>query len=178
MKSDDPEDKAVSSTVYTMTIAGVEIPAHLAWQKLEVLNTGADLLERLNREFPELATEFSRGVIPRVRARLKTALEALPEKMDHDADLAAFVQEQLKVCSPEEVADKLQEEFGVECDLPGLIYIGGPDAYLESMKREALLYKQNAISPDQTAELWNDLDRPAPGKPHWNGKDVQELLDH
>ncbi len=40
-------------------IAGMDIPVHLAWKKIEVLNTAADHLDRLNEEYPHLSTKFS-----------------------------------------------------------------------------------------------------------------------
>ena len=55
-------------------------------------------------------------------------------------------------------------------------YLAGDAAYRAALSREATEYELNRISPQQAADLWNDLGRPAPGGGLWNAAKVQALL--
>ena len=156
--------------------AGVEIPAHMAWKKIEVLNTAADNLERLNEAYPHLATEFSHEILGIVRKRLKEAVSDVAKPVQIDDSYIEFLKEQIKKNAPEDCIDNLRSAYNVDINIHDLIYHVGEVNYMESMIREAELYRENKILPEQTAELWNQMGRPAPGKQHWTGKDVEQLL--
>lgn len=158
-------------------IAGMDVPVHLAWTKIESLNTGADLLERLNDQYPDLATDFTRNVLPIVRERLKTSLADVASPPVKDDSVVQLAKELIKQMSPEEVIDRLQQEKDVDVSMTDLIYFISEKDYLDAMKREAIEFSQNQISPEQTAQLWNDLQRPAPGKMNWTPRDISELLN-
>lgn len=158
-------------------IAGMDIPVHLAWKKIEVLNTAADHLDRLNEEYPHLSTKFSCEILPIVRQRLRDSVSDVAAPKRIDDNYIDFLKEQIKSQSPEDCIDNLRSAYNVDINLSDLIYHVGEDNYIDAMIREAELYRDNKISPDQTAELWNDLQRPAPGKTHWTTTDVENLLD-
>lgn len=151
------------------------IPAHLAWKKMETANVAADAIERFNTAFPHLATDLTRDVVPLTRRRLKAIQLEIPLKTRRP-DLAAEAATLLSQESPEEAAVLLSERFGVDVDLVGLVQLVGEEAYLDSLAREAVDYRANMISPDQTAALWNDAHRPAPGGGRWSRRDIERLL--
>lgn len=159
-------------------IAGVDIPAHLAWEKIEVLNTSADLLERLNETYPHLATDFTHEIIPLTRDRLNNSigdLKAPPEVGDKD-DFTAYLKEQLATHDPAEVADLAKRDRNVEMSLEDLIYFVGEENYMDAMQRQANEFVANRISYNQICELWNQGEMPAPGKAHWTFSDVEKML--
>ncbi len=156
--------------------AGMDIPAHMAWKKIEVLNTAADNLERLNGQYPHLATEFSREILAIVRKRLKTSVSELGKPKELDNSYIDMLKELIKTDAPEDCLDKVRSAYNIDLNIQDLIYHVGEVNYMEAMIREAELYRDNKILPEQTAELWNQMERPAPGKQHWTGKDVLSLL--
>ena len=76
----------------------------------------------------------------------------------------------------DDVLDKLISEFDREIDFYGLIDLCGRDKYIAALRREAIELKQNFISPEQTADLWNGLGKPAVGGDRWNAKAVSVLM--
>lgn len=158
-------------------IAGTDFPVHLVWKKIESINTATDLLERLNNEFPHLANDFTRGIPPIVRGRIKCSLGDLKPPSNVDEEIISFLKDKIVNNSPEETVDLLMQEKGIDINLSDLIYFVGRETYIEAMKREAELFKANMILPEQTAALWNDMQRPAPGKAHWTKTDVENLLE-
>ncbi len=156
--------------------AGIDLPVHLAWKKIEVLNVAADHLQRLNESYPELASKFTCEILPVVRKRLKDSTNgvALPKPIDDS--YIDFLKEKIQTESPEDCLDALRSAYNIDLSLADLIYHVGEENYMMSMRREAELYRDNKILPDQTAQLWNEQERPAPGKLQWTGEDVEELL--
>ncbi|MGD2117758.1 MAG: hypothetical protein PVG66_05320 [Chromatiales bacterium] len=158
-------------------IAGVDVPVHLVWKKIEAINTANDLLERLNHDFPHLASEFTRGIPPVVRDRIKKSIGDLQPPQQVDEDIVGFLKDKIGEYSPEETVDLLMQEKGIEITLSDLVYYIGRENYIEVMRREAELFKTNMILPEQTASVWNEMQRPAPGKARWTKGDVEMLLD-
>jgi hypothetical protein len=152
------------------------IPAHLAWKKMETANVAADAIERFNTTFPHLSTEITRDVVPLTRRRLKAIQLEMPLKVQRP-DLVAEAATLLSKLNPEDAAADLSERFGVDVDLVGLVQLVGEEAYLDALVREAVEYRTNRISPDQTASLWNDAHRPAPGGGRWSSHDIERLLE-
>lgn len=166
-----------SKTAEPMIRFGGEwIPAHDLWSKMETANVVADTIERFNAEFPNLASAETRDVVPAVRKRLKEIdLRMLGEYSA--PDLIAIALGLLASMPPEDVIEVLQEKYDTEVDMAQLIQLAGKEAYISALGREAHKFALNMISPKQTAELWNDATRPAPGGGLWSAKAVQELLD-
>ncbi|MCB1785376.1 MAG: hypothetical protein H6953_10025 [Chromatiaceae bacterium] len=151
------------------------LPAHDVWHKMETVNVVVDAIDRFNQKFPELASATTRDVVPLVRQRLKDIELHMPYK-GSQADLAELAVNLLSSMSPEEVIDTLEQEHGARIGIVDLIQLAGDAAYRAALSREATEYELNRISPQQAADLWNDLGRPAPGGGLWNAAKVQALL--
>jgi hypothetical protein len=157
-------------------IAGIEIPIHLAWKKIEVLNTGADLLERLNKQYPHLASDFTHDIVPITRDRMKASVgDARPPKKISE-DIEAYLKEKINEAYPADIVDMVGREKNLDITMEDLLYYVGEENYMKSMERQAHEYQANKISPQQTAELWNMEALPAPGKQHWTENDIRKLL--
>jgi hypothetical protein len=76
----------------------------------------------------------------------------------------------------DDVLDMLMQEFETEIDYHGLMDLCGRDKYIAALRREAIELKDNCVSPEQTAELWNSVDKPAVGGDRWNAKAVSVLM--
>lgn len=151
------------------------LPAHTVWQKMETVNVAVDAVQRFNEQFPDLASEATRSVVPLVRQRLKDIELRMPPK-DVMADLAAMAVDLLCALSPEDVVDTLRDQHQVDITLTQLIQLVGDRAYRGALVREAHEFEMNRISPEQTASLWNDAGRPAPGGGLWTAKKIAELM--
>lgn len=155
---------------------GEWIPAHDLWKKMEAANVIADAIERFNTEFPHLSSTHSRDVVPLVRQRLKD-IDLRMRDEPPQVDLGEVAIGLLESMSPEYVIDVMREKYNTAMDVAQLIQLAGEKAYVAALMREAHEYALNLISPEQTAELWNDAARPAPGGGLWSAKKVQDLLD-
>ncbi len=152
------------------------VPAHEAWARMETASAVAGHIERFNRRFPELSTETTREVVPLVRQRLKDISLRMPPKPPPEQNLKEMAAELLVRLSPEEAIEQLFAASGEELTLRELIALAGEQAYIEALTREALEYQANQILPEQTAQIWNDMARPAPGGGLWSGQKVEKLL--
>lgn len=154
---------------------GEWIPAHEVWKKMETANVVVDAIARFNEHFPHLSSADTRNVVPLVRQRLKDVELRMPRKSELP-DLGVVAAELLAAMSPEDVIDVLSEKHGAAISLSQLVQLVGDQAYREALQREAREFEMNLISPDQTAQLWNDAARPAPGGGLWTTRKVAELL--
>lgn len=152
------------------------VPAHEAWAKMEIASEVTDVIERFNRNFPTLSTEASREVVPVVRQRLKDVQLRMPKGAPDTPDLASTANELLEKMSPEEVIEQIQNDFGDALTLRDLISLAGEAAYIRALTREAEEYQANAILPEQTAQIWNDMGRPAPGGGLWSIRKVEQII--
>lgn len=155
---------------------GQWIPAHDLWSKMETANVVADAIERFNSKFPELANTDTRDVVPLVRQRLKDIDLRMPGK-EAKPDLSSVVAELLRTMPPEDVIATLRDKHEVDVDFADLIKLGGAEAYAGALSREADTFKLNQISPEQTAELWNEAARPCPEGGLWTARKVEILLN-
>ncbi|MCB1788818.1 MAG: hypothetical protein KDJ27_16375 [Gammaproteobacteria bacterium] len=151
------------------------IPAHDVWKKMETATVVVDHIDRFNSKFPHLASGTTRDVVPLVRQRLKDVELYMPRKIEYP-DIAPEAVQMLATASPEDVIDALAEMHDMSVSLDQLIQIAGEKAYLGALNREGLELMNNRVSPEQTAQLWNELQRPAPGGGMWSAKKVEELL--
>ena len=167
-----PEEEKITF----VKIAGMEIPIHLAWKKIEVLNTGADILERLNKDYPHLASDFTHDIIPITRERMKSTVgnASAPPKIAENIE--NYLKEKIEQYYPNDLVELVSREKNLDISMDDLLYYVGEQNYMASMERQALEYQSNKISPQQTAELWNMEAMPAPGKAHWTEKDIRKLL--
>jgi hypothetical protein len=152
------------------------IPARDAWKKMETATVVVEAIERFNENFPHLSTPETREVVPLVRQRLKDIQLKIPKRAE-GPDYAGEAAALLQTLPPEDVIDALAEKHGLEIDLMQLVQMVGDGDYLRALDREAVEFKSNLISPDQTAQLWNDARRPAPGGGLWTARKIQDLLE-
>ncbi len=169
MDDNEPEEPMV-------LFAGKWIPAHLAWKKMQTATVVADVIERFNQGFPGLSTEDTRDVVPLVRQRLKDIHLRMPTSHAKSRDLSPLAQELLDTMSPEAAIDTLREKHGVNIEISQFIQLVGDQNYLEALRREATDFELNQILPRQTAQLWNESSRPAPGGGIWTEDKIQKLI--
>ncbi|MDJ0739264.1 MAG: hypothetical protein QNJ91_06080 [Gammaproteobacteria bacterium] len=151
------------------------IPAHDAWKKMETATVVVDRIDRFNENFPQLSSHRTRDVVPLVRRRLKNVELRMPRPAEQP-DIAAIASGLLETLSPDDVLDALAERHASEMGLDQLIQLVGERPYLDALGREAGDFAMNRISPEQTAQLWNELGRPAPGGGLWSAGKIQSLL--
>jgi len=137
-------------------------------------------LRRLAKDFPHLAS-------PHVQKALETWneemfrkgqiiwLEQERRRLERSA-LVERAQQLLESHHVDEALELLVQEFDKELDYYALIDLGGREKYVAALRREAFELRQNFISPEQTAELWNNLGKPAVGGQHWNANEVSVLM--
>jgi len=155
---------------------GKWVPAHDVWSKMETANVVADVIERFNNNFPQLANSDTREVVPLVRQRLKNIELQMPAR-DQRPELGPIAARLLDSMSPEDAIEVMANEHAAQLDLLQLIQLAGEQNYAKSLRREAVECRLNRISPEQTAQLWNDLARPAPGGGQWGIDTIGALLD-
>lgn len=151
------------------------VPAHEVWDKMETVNVVADAIDRFNTHYPHLSSANTRDVVPLVRQRLKEIELRLPYKGGRE-DLAAIAVDLLDGMSPEDAIDVLEQKHGTRLSVTQLVQLAGDKAYRACLRREAGEYAQNRISSEQTADLWNELHRPAPGGGLWAANKIDLLL--
>ena len=152
----------------------------------QALDACAERLDSLNRSYPELASPISQGAVEqwhqtKVSLGLNPGpcedLESQDKNSDdslHEARKRAI--ELLESNGLEEVQDILQTEHALTLNMPKLVQLIGNTAYRGALKKDAELMLHNAITYEQIANLWNDLERPAFGAPDWNPRSVSVLL--
>jgi hypothetical protein len=155
---------------------GKEIPAYEAWSKLEAAQQALNILDGYNQRRAALATDFTRETAEQVRKKLSNIEIEMPQAPKKTADLEDIARTLLMTHSPDDALDILQREHGVDADMQGLIHLAGTEAYLQSLANEVGVFQQNRISFDQIAALWNEAKRPAPGKPFWDTRSVEQLF--
>lgn len=172
-----PNQKKGATIEEPMICFGGEwIPAHDVWKKMETTTVVVDAIARFNEHFPHLASADTRNVVPLVRQRLKDIELRMPTRNSELPDLSGVATELLRAMPAEDVIDTLHDKHGVTLTLGQLIQLVGDKAYIEALRHEAAEFEMNRISAEQTAQLWNDAGRPAPGGGLWSGKKIAMLL--
>lgn len=152
------------------------IPAHQAWARMEFATDIVNSIERFNQHHPKLSTQNTLEVVPLVRQRLREISLRLPEKGAEPIDPRTLLAELLEKISPEDAIVELRRRTGQAIDLRELISLAGDAAYIGALTREAEDFRSNSISPEQTAQIWNESGRPLPGGGLWSGKRIEEML--
>ena len=152
---------------------GAWIPAHEAWSKLETALNVTEIIERFNERWPSLATEETRAIVPKVRKQLKSIELIMPERKPDIGKAAAAILEDSNL---EETIEQIRNDFGQEFDPQAMVAVVGLTAYVRSLGNEVREFRRNQISPEQTATLWNELERPAIGGGTWTAEKVDALL--
>lgn len=170
-----PKDLAGSDKEPQIRFGNDWIPAHQAWGKMETAHAVVDAIEHFNTHFPKLASAQTRAAVPTVRQRLKDIEMRLPRKAE-PTDYSAIAREMLARLGPEEALDELANEHQQSMNLHELIHLAGEKHYLAAMQREAMEFEANRILAEQTATIWNEMSRPAPGGGLWTQRKVEALL--
>lgn len=152
------------------------IPAHMAWKKMEAASIVADVIDHYNTHFPHLANKLTLSTVPLVRKRLKE-VQLRISKPAEQIDVGSIAGALLDQMAPEDVLDELLRAHKQELNLRELIAAAGEEPYLRSLQREAMDYLANQISADQTALIWNEMQRPPPGGGLWTQRKVERLID-
>jgi hypothetical protein len=150
-------------------------PAHEVWKKLETATVVVAAIEHFNRHFPNLSTKETREVVLLVQKRLKNIELRMPPRDGGLPDLGPVANQLLDQHTPEGALAALEERYGVQLELQHLVQLAGA-AYVDALTREATEFEANRVLPEQTAELWNDSGRPAPGGGLWTAGKVSHLL--
>ena len=154
---------------------GEWVPAHEVWEKMETATVVVATIDHFNEHFPDLSTKETRDVVPLVQQRLKQIELRMPPRDGGLPDLGPLANELLDEHSPEGALAAMRERHGVQLELQHLIQLAG-QAYVGALTREATEFEANRVLPEQTAELWNDSGRPAPGGGLWTAAKVNRLL--
>ena len=157
--------------------AGVWIPAHEVWKRMESATVVVEHIERFNERFPHLSNCQTRDVVPLVRQRLKEIELRMPHKDEDVADIGDIAAELLRSKTVEETLETLAEKHEVELGVEQLVHVAGEESYLDALQREARDLRKNRVSPEQSAQLWNEQGRPAPGGGLWSPTKILKLLD-
>ena len=169
MSDQEPEDQPM------IRFAGEWVPAHDVWQKMETVTVVVEHIQRFNERFPHLSSHETRNVVPLVRQRLKEIELRLPSKEDLD-DISRIAIRLLNAGSVDDALDTLAAEHDLEIGLEQLVQVAGEKAYMGALQREAKDFAANRITPEQNAQLWNELGRPAPGGGLWSPTKIITLL--
>ena len=150
------------------------------YELVSAMDACADRLDVLNGLFPELATPNTlAGVIQWRQRRLAMAdqnfLDNAKREPQAGIDVRSVAVNLLRQNSLEDVLDLLAEQHSVALSLQELVQIIGKKEYLVVLRREFNELLKNAISFEQIATLWNDLERPAFGGPNWNSRSISML---
>jgi len=151
------------------------IPAHQAWAKIQTANAVVDVIDHFNTRFPLLASSLTRSAVPTARVRFKD-LEIRNPKEQSGPDYAAIAIELLNRLDPESVLDELASAHNHPLSLQELIFLAGEKHYIAALKKEAVEFEQNLILSSQTAEIWNEMSRPAPGGGLWSQNKIDKLI--
>lgn len=149
---------------------------------LAAIDACADLLEDLNSRRPELSGDTARQGVEQWRNRkIVQAADPLEDEEEKatstDPDLGALIVELLQTNGIEDVLDILEAEHDTSLTIEEMIDVGGKEAYIEALRKDAKELVGNSISYNQVSSLWNDLGRPALGGINWNSRGVSILVE-
>jgi hypothetical protein len=146
---------------------------------IEMANEAVEHLVRLAKTYPHLVSQsvkeaitnwdesnFKRGGIEFVAPTKAAAKE------DPIATAALLLIQEHQV---EDVIDLLNKEFSCEINYREIIDMVGKEQYVAALKREVLELRQNLITNQQIADLWNSMDRPSLGDYLWSAQTVGKL---
>ena len=162
----------------------------------EIAQEAIDFLDDLNRQYPNLASGDSKEAVEKWRRHTfpdgttdakdsarNRGVELNPDSAESqnsasDELIKEAACDLLKEHDLEDVLDILASEHNVVMDAHQLVGLVGQKAYVETLQREARVFKSNSITYDQAASLWNSLNRPALGDEKWTGRAVSMISDN
>ncbi len=161
----------------TIRFGGLDIPTHEAWEKLEIAETALTRFKALIDKYPDLANAELKEAERVARQRLASVQVSMPSRPAKTPDLEELVRRLAgEYQQLDDILDALCREHGVELDYLGLVHIMGLEAYQVSLGKELKVYEANALSDEQVAEIWNELQMPTPGGAvHWDSAAIERL---
>ena len=152
----------------------------------QALDACAERLDYLNRSFPDLASSISEEAVTQWnRTKVSLGLNLAPshdsesqevDSEDPSYEVRELAIELLESNGLEEVLGILQTEHAMTLNMPKLVHLIGNTAYRGALKKDGEQMLKNAITYEQIANLWNDLDRPSFEAPNWNSRNVSVLM--
>jgi len=152
----------------------------------QALDACAERLDSLNQSFPDLASSISKEAVAqwnrtKVSLGLNLASSDDSESQEEDSENPLYEARKLAIellqnNGLEEVLDILQTEHALTLNMPKLAHLIGNTAYRGALKKDGVQMLQNAITYEQIANLWNDLERPAFEAQNWNSRNVSVLM--
>lgn len=169
-----------------------EVSTSRIWKVLETTQRAAELLNRLNNQHPDLATEYTRTTFENVKKRLSHldivhattapsgSIEIIPpqQQAKPNESIEDVAERLLASHSPEEVVEILADQYHHQCDIGGVLLMVGQESYERALTREALEMLKNSIGYEQIADLWNDFHRPVAGKPFWDARYIKDMVQN
>ncbi|MES9850546.1 MAG: hypothetical protein ABW170_01785 [Candidatus Thiodiazotropha sp. L084R] len=152
-------------------------------ENFEFLDAARDAvaqLKKMSRDFPHLATQPVRHAIENWNEDLfrrgELVWEEYQRAMAEKSAVELRIMELVETHHLDDTIDIITSEFGKDFSYYDLIDIAGTDRYIDALTREATELKLNAVSPEQTADLWNSSGRPTLGGDRWNETAVSVLI--
>ena len=147
---------------------------------IETAREAVAQMKRLTHDFPRLSTRHVKQAIETWNEEMFRKgeivwLEKQRKRMLRNA-LEERAAELIENRHTDDVLDMLIAEFNQDIDFHGLLDLCGREKYVAALRREAIELRANSISPEQTADLWNSVDKPAIGGEHWNAQAVAVLM--
>jgi hypothetical protein len=138
------------------------------------------LLKRLSDDYPHLVSPSVEEAIDNWEKRITSRMEAERAKAEiaraEEEALARLAADLIQTHQMEDVLQMLSDEYSITIDYRRLIDLIGKERYIDALQREATLLKNNSISPEQMAELWNSMGKPALGDERWAADDITSIL--
>ena len=160
---------------------------------LAAIDACADRLDELHQTYPHLSSQdieqsvaYWRKVRPGIEIETSTKPKGEGKVTIEQPDQSAaqnrdkvrqIAVDLLNDNGLEDTLDILHSKHNVDLTIKNLVALVGKTIYLSALQQDAKMLRQNAISYDQIAELWNDLERPASGGTVWTAKTVSLLLE-
>ena len=167
-----------------------------------VIKNAVDHLDRLNREFPHLCSDFTVKTVDKLRAMFDSieqgpiikAPSQLPEVTSPDKKAGTIeinhkaVMPEIKTLTSDHIEslfkkmpidnalDKIKSEYPHIHSIEDLLATANAGFYIRALRREALEFQKNQISIRQIAELWTEMERPVLGSDRWNERSVSMIL--
>jgi hypothetical protein len=145
---------------------------------MAAIDACASQLEHLNNQFPHLATTSTlQGVESWRGRRMVNQIDPPPKPAPEPLDIRTIAIGLVTAHSLEDALDLLLEKHDIDLSLPEFVHLIGRKSYTAALRRDLQELLKNAISYEQIANLWNDLERPALGNDIWNSRSIS-LLDN
>ena len=146
----------------------------------KAIEEGVDRLDTLNTKYPNLADDYTRETVERMRrGNLVYTPPTDGAGGEEDAGmLAEIARELVSSHGLDDAIDILLSEHQTTLNLLQLANLIGRKAYRAALLQEAAVYQDNLVSLEQMAQLWNEFSRPPLlGESTWTAKSISILIE-